>query len=57
MNSILFLSIGVAVFAVAVLYVLRRVFRDADSPRPFDLGVVSTRWLSELRRDEPWTRT
>jgi len=57
MNSILFLSIGVAVLAVAVLYVLRRMSRDAHSARPFDLGVVSTRWLSELRRDEPWTRT
>jgi hypothetical protein len=24
---------------------------------PVDLGVVSTRWLSELRRDEPWSRS
>ena len=22
-----------------------------------DLGAVSTRWLSELRRDEPWSRS
>jgi hypothetical protein len=37
--------------AVAILFVRRGVRSDA-----LDLGAVSTRWLSELRRDEPWTR-
>jgi hypothetical protein len=39
------------------LYALRRSSRDTQASRRFELGVVSTRWLSELRRDEPWTRS
>jgi hypothetical protein len=42
--------------AAAVIYSIRRS-RGLHSSRSFDLGVVSTRWLSELRRDEPWTRS
>jgi hypothetical protein len=41
---------------IAVIYSVRRA-RGAHSSRSFDLGVVSTRWLAELRRDEPWTRS
>ena len=43
----------IAVLALAI-YALRRLSRHG---RPVDLGVVSTRWISELRRDEPWTRS
>ena len=34
---------------LAIMMVRRGLQSDA-----LDLGVVSTRWLSELRRDEPW---
>ena len=44
-------AIGVIVFG------LRRVGRMSGGSRPVDAGAVSTRWLSELRRDEPWTRS
>lgn len=44
----------VVAFAVAlVFYLVRRGMR----PESLDAGVVSARWLSELRRDEPWTRS
>jgi hypothetical protein len=42
----------VAALAVAAIYGRRRGSREAHARR--HLGVVSTRWLSELRRDEPW---
>jgi hypothetical protein len=42
--------------ALAVIASLRRS-RGPHSSRGFDLGVVSTRWLAEIRRDEPWTRS
>ena len=43
--------------ALGVLFVaLRRAGRIAGG-RAVDAGAVSTRWLSELRRDEPWTRS
>jgi hypothetical protein len=44
----------VAVLAI-VLLALRRVRSHAG--RGMDLGFVSTRWISELRRDEPWQRS
>jgi hypothetical protein len=42
--------------AIAALYSVRRA-RWANPSRHFDLGVVSPRWLAELRRDEPWSRS
>ncbi len=42
----------VVLLAVVVFYSVRR--SRSHSSRGFDLGVVSTRWLAELRRDEPW---
>ena len=46
----------IALLVVGVLiYAVRRLSRH--DTRVFDLGAVSTRWLSELRRDEPWTRS
>ena len=56
MTATVLVSLAV-VLVVAALYVFRRVSRHTQSGRPVDLGVVSTRWISELRRDEPWTRS
>jgi hypothetical protein len=47
---------GVLAFAAIVLTV-RLIARSTGAPRAVDHGVVSTRWLSELKRDEPWTRS
>jgi hypothetical protein len=41
--------------AVIAYYAVRRSTRQSGASR--DLGVVSTRWIAELRRDEPWTRS
>jgi hypothetical protein len=48
--------IGIATVGVALIFIAWRFSRYSHSDRALDLGVVSTRWLSELRRDEPWTR-
>ena len=45
------------VVLLAAIYTLRRIFRLSQAGRAADLGVVSTRWISELRRDEPWSRS
>jgi len=44
-----------AIVVVAGLIAL--MMRRGMHSDTFDLGAVSTRWLSELRRDEPWTRS
>ena len=46
------ISLAVVFFIVLALLIVRRGIKS-DA---LDLGAVSTRWLSELRRDEPWTR-
>ena len=48
-----FIAAAVVVVALLVIVMMRR---GVHSER-LDLGAVSTRWLSELRRDEPWTRS
>lgn len=55
MTPALFIPLAV-LLAIAVIFTVRRS-RGLHSSRGFDLGVVSTRWLAELRRDEPWTRS
>ena len=55
MNPIL-LTVAVAVALCVIVLGLRRAGRISGS-RAVDAGAVSTRWLSELRRDEPWTRS
>jgi hypothetical protein len=45
-----------AAVVVVVLLIIVMMRRGVHSER-LDLGAVSTRWLSELRRDEPWTRS
>jgi hypothetical protein len=52
------LTVILAALAGVTIYAARRrrnrVFgHDSASSRP-DLGVVSSRWLAEIRRDEPW---
>ena len=55
MTSLVLVAVIVFLVAGVALYVVRRVSRH--DARVFDLGAVSTRWLSDLRRDEPWTRS
>jgi hypothetical protein len=57
MTSTVLLSLAIAVASVVILLVVRRMLRSGQAARTFELGAVSTRWLSELRRDEPWTRS
>ena len=52
----MFIAIGIAVAVLLALVVLA-VRRGMPRPDTLDLGAVSTRWLSELRRDEPWSRS
>jgi hypothetical protein len=54
--NILFALAAIVALGVIVLG-LRRVGRGSAGSRGVDAGAVSTRWLSELRRDEPWTRS
>jgi len=55
MTSLIFGALITILVAAVLWYAVRRVSRH--DTRMFDLGAVSTRWLSELRRDEPWTRS
>jgi hypothetical protein len=48
---LVFIAITLAVLAALLVLLVRR---GSDT---VDLGAVSTRWLSELRRDEPWSRS
>jgi hypothetical protein len=45
-----------AALTIVALYAVRRMMRHSGQ-HDRDLGVVSTRWISELRRDEPWSRS
>jgi hypothetical protein len=53
--TILVSALAIAVLVVAVL--VRRHLSHSRTGRPADLGVVSARWISELRRDEPWSNS
>jgi hypothetical protein len=55
-NFLLAAAAGIAILGV-VIVALRRAGRLSSASRAVDAGAVSTRWLSELRRDEPWTRS
>ena len=50
--STLALSI-IALLAAIIVFFARRALHAAET---LDLGVVSSRWLSDLRRDDPQTR-
>ena len=53
MNPSALLLIALGVVALPLVLVLLRLARR--SRNRFDAGSVSTRWISELRRDEPWS--
>ena len=51
-------SIPVLAVSLLILFALVGVLqwsRRSQRRRAFDAGSVSTRWIAELRRDEPWT--
>jgi hypothetical protein len=50
------LLFALVALTIIALFAVRRVMRPSEGAT-HDLGVVSTRWISELRRDEPWTRS
>ena len=54
MTPTILLAIAIALVVAIVFFAIRRA---GHTTRNFELGAVSTRWLSELRRDEPWTRS
>ena len=49
-TSIVVIALG---FVAGATYVLRRFIGSAPSDRGIDVGVVSTTWLSERRKDSP----
>ena len=53
MTPSVLLIVALAVVALPLVFVLLRLAQR--SRNRFDAGSVSTRWISELRRDEPWT--
>jgi hypothetical protein len=54
--TILVVAVAVLIVIAAAVFTLRRLTRYSHG-RPADLGMVSTRWITELRRDEPWSRS
>jgi hypothetical protein len=54
MTPTILLAIAFFIIAAVVIFTVRR---SGQTAKTFELGAVSTRWLSELRRDEPWTRS
>ena len=54
MTPTLLVSLAVVIAVVTAAFAWRRWSKQVHN-RPADLGVVSTRWISELRRDEPWS--
>jgi hypothetical protein len=54
--SPIFLVATLAALTLVALFAVRRVMRHSVH-HDRDLGVVSTRWIAELRRDEPWSRS
>jgi hypothetical protein len=49
--------LAVIALPLLVLALLLTFRRFAHRGHSFDLGAVSTGWLAELRRDEPWSRS
>jgi hypothetical protein len=56
MTPSILLAAGGAITLGVLILAFVRAGRIAGG-RAVDAGAVSTRWLSELRRDEPWTRS
>jgi hypothetical protein len=57
MTPNILLTIAAAVALCGLVFALRRSGRTSRGSRAVDAGAVSTQWLAELRRDEPWTRS
>jgi hypothetical protein len=57
MNPSILYTVAAVVALCVIVLGLRRTGRISGGSRAVDAGAVSTRWLSELRRDEPWTRS
>lgn len=55
MTSTLLVALIVVALLVGLVLVVRRGSVDSPAKRRLDLGAVSARWLSELRRDDPWS--
>jgi predicted LPLAT superfamily acyltransferase len=53
--AVLIAAAAALIVLVLVVRAMHRRARLARNRRAFDVGAVSSRWLSELRRDEPWT--
>jgi uncharacterized protein (TIGR03382 family) len=53
MTPTIFTAVVLLLVAAALLLTRRR---GSHRRRSFDPGAVSTSWLAELRRDEPWSR-
>jgi hypothetical protein len=56
MTPTMLILIAIAAGVVLLAYIIRRVAAGRGPAQSVDLGAVSTRWLAELRRDDPWTR-
>jgi hypothetical protein len=56
MTPSILLAVGGAITLGVLFLAIRRGGRMSSGRGTVDAGAVSTRWLSELRRDEPWTR-
>jgi hypothetical protein len=55
MTPALFVTIAVLAAVAAAIFAVRRLSRLSHTGGPADLGFVSTRWIAELRRDDPWS--
>jgi hypothetical protein len=51
------LTLSVAAIGVVVAVAVYLIRRSMHPTGTVDLGVVSSRWLSEVRRDDPWNRS
>ncbi len=56
MTPTMLVLVALATGVVLVAYIIRRATGGRDAAQSVDLGAVSTRWLAELRRDDPWSR-
>jgi hypothetical protein len=57
MTPTLLIALVAVAFIVAAVIALRWRSRQSHDGDLMELGVVSARWISEVRRDEPWGRT
>ena len=51
------ITLSVAAIGLVVAVAIYLIRRSLHATGTVDLGVVSSRWLSEVRRDDPWNRS